>query len=79
MTVSVFRPIIVSSAEAIQEQLKENLGITLNIEVRESGQAEGEEVGIYRRQRGRCYRGPRHGACVLDPSGCSSADRRYAR
>ena len=52
MTVSVFRPIIVSSAEAIQEQLKENLGITLNIEVRESGQAEGEEVGIYRRSAG---------------------------
>ena len=52
MTVSVFRPVIVSSAEAIQEQLKENLGITLNIEVRESGQAEGEEVGIYRRSAG---------------------------
>ncbi len=52
MTVSVFRPIIVSSAEAIQEQLKENLGITLNIEVRESGQAEGEAVGIYRRSAG---------------------------
>ncbi len=58
MTVSVFRPVIVSQAEVIQEQLKENLGVTLNIEVRESGQAEGEEVGIYRRSGGTAIADP---------------------